>query len=160
MQVHLLRHAIAEDPAPGMRDRDRDLTREGVDKLRAVLRFAPKTGIDPAIIASSPYLRARETARIAAEVLRCKDRLQEWACLTPESDPEAVWTEIRVHKDAPQLLLVGHQPLFSGLTAYLLGDRSLRIDFKKSAWARIDIDRFGPAPRGILKWMLPPKMAD
>jgi hypothetical protein len=33
------------------------------------------------------------------------------------------------------------------------------VDMKKSALVRVDCDRFGPEPRGILKWMLTPATA-
>jgi len=57
------------------------------------------------------------------------------------------------------LLLVGHEPLFGLLFAYLLGEPGLLIDFKKGALARIDIESFGPQPRGVQRWFLPPKLA-
>ena len=39
--------------------------------------------------------------------------------------------------------------------------RHSRIDgrFKKGAVVRIDVDQFGIQPRGVLKWMLVPKLA-
>jgi phosphohistidine phosphatase len=33
MEIYILRHGIAEEPAPGMKDADRALTSEGAAKL-------------------------------------------------------------------------------------------------------------------------------
>ena len=64
---------------------------------------------------------------------------------------------------APLLLSGGshsqYAPLFGLLGAYLLGCRDLQIDFKKGALLRVDVDRFHGEPRGVLKWMLIPKLA-
>ena len=30
---------------------------------------------------------------------------------------------------------------------------------KKGALARIDVDRFGPKPQGLLRWLLTPRLA-
>jgi len=35
----------------------------------------------------------------------------------------------------------------------------LRIEMKKSAMARVDVDAVRPAPHGILRWMITPKLA-
>jgi len=35
----------------------------------------------------------------------------------------------------------------------------LRVDMKKAALVRIDCDRIGREPRGVLKWMLTPAVA-
>ena len=159
MDVYLLRHGIAENGRPGMPDADRELTSEGRKKLRETMRFARGGGVQPDYIVTSPYARALQTAKIAAEVLEhSKDLIQSQA-LVPHSRPELVWDEVRLHRDVSQLLLVGHEPLFSSLASYLLDAPSLRIDFKKGAIMRIEIDQFGPKPRGVLRWLISPKMA-
>ena len=71
----------------------------------------------------------------------------------------AVWDEIRVHHDELSILLAGHEPLFSSLTAHLLASPRMRVDFKKGAIVCIEVDRFGAEPQGALRWMLTPKLA-
>ena len=95
---------------------------------------------------------------VPAEAVVKEDLLRTHA-LTPDSRPAAVWDEIRIHRSVPQLLLTGHEPLFSALAAHLLGSPSLLVDFKKGALIRIDVDALGPHPRGILKWLLTPRLA-
>lgn len=159
MELYILRHGIAEDGKPGGRDADRALTSEGKRKLREVLRLAASAGVSPRCILTSPYLRAVQTAEIAAEVLGHRNDLLRTDALTPDSDPHGVWEEIRIHKGAESLLIAGHEPLLSRLVAHLLGAPALFVDMKKGALVRVDVDQFGPEPRGVLKWMLVPKLA-
>lgn len=159
MQIYLLRHGIAEDGRPGLRDADRALTPEGMKKLRAVLRLARTAGAQPSLILSSPYRRARETAEIASKELTYAGDILQTHALTPESSPQAVWDEVRVHRGEQALLLAGHEPLFSSLTAHLLGAPALLVDFKKGAIVRIDVESFGAQPRGVLRWMLTARVA-
>lgn len=79
--------------------------------------------------------------------------------LEPGGRPEAVWEEIRARRGEDQILLAGHEPLFSALTAHLLGVPALVVDFKKGALVRIDTQSFGAAPRGVLRWMLTARLA-
>jgi len=158
MELYILRHGIAEDGEAGQPDSARALTAEGKKRLRPVLRLAEKAGVAPTLILSSPYRRAMETAELAAKVLHYKGDVLRSKTLTPSGSPSSVWDEIRLHKDEPQILLTGHEPLFSSLTAYLLASPNLQIDFKKGAIARVDLDSFGSEPRGVLKWMLLPKL--
>jgi phosphohistidine phosphatase len=159
MQLYLLRHGIAEDGQAGQQDSERALTPDGKRKLRGVLKTAREANVKPALIVTSPYLRAVQTAELAAEVLGYAGELIEIGALAPSARPEDAWEEIRLYKDEAQVLAAGHEPLFSALTAYLLRSPSLQVDFKKGALVRIDFDRIGADPRGILKWMLVPKLA-
>ena len=158
MQLYILRHGVAENGKPGGSDADRALTADGKKKLRETLRVVQRAGVAPELIISSPYLRAMETAAIATEVFTYKEAVLQTKVLIPAEDPKPVWEEIRIHKSAASLLLVGHEPLLSALAAFLLGAPSVYVDMKKGAILRIDIDSFGAQPRGVLKWMLVPKL--
>jgi phosphohistidine phosphatase len=159
MEIYILRHGVAEDGQPGQPDSERPLTPDGRKKLRNVLRTAASAGVAPSLILTSPYKRALQTAQLAAEILDYKGELLRTKALEPASAPKAVWDEIRVHKDEAQILLSGHEPLFSRLTAYLLGSPSLQVDFKKGAIACVEVERFGAEPHGVLRWMLTSKLS-
>jgi phosphohistidine phosphatase len=160
MQVYLLRHGIAEDAKPGQADSERALTAEGREKLRRVLRRAGASGVNPDAILSSPYKRALETAAVAVEVLGCESEIERTPALVPEASPYDAWEVIRARRPDASILLASHEPLMSSLAALLLGCPALQVDMKKAALVRIDCDRFGPQPRGLLKWMLTPAVAD
>jgi phosphohistidine phosphatase len=159
MEIYILRHGIAEAAGAGMADADRALTVEGEQKLRDVLRSARKAKAEPALILTSPLRRAVETAAIAADVLGTNKGPVRTDALAPDSTPERIWQEIRANRSAGALLLAGHEPLLGQLLGYLLGCPTLEVDFKKGALARIDIDHFTGEPRGVLKWLLVPKLA-
>jgi phosphohistidine phosphatase len=160
MEVYLLRHGIADDTSPTGRDADRELTSEGRRKLQDVLKTVAAAGVNPEVIISSPYVRARQTADIACEIFGYKEAVHRSDALVPESDPQQVWQEIRnVYRGAHSILLASHEPLMGRCTGFLLGYPDLLIDFKKGAIVRIDVEQFGIGPRGLLRWMLIPKLA-
>ena len=160
MQVHLLRHGIAEDGHAGLSDGDRALTVEGRKKLRQVLQTAAKAGVKPTLMLTSPLKRAVQTAEIAKRTLGYSGEILQTRILTPGSSAEQVWEEIRVHREEASLLLTGHNPLFAHLAGYLLGNSNMQMEFKKGALLRVDVDAFGAEPRGILRWCLTAKLAE
>lgn len=159
MEIYLLRHGIAEDAGPGGSDARRALTGEGREKLRRVLGRARGAAAAPSLILTSPLLRARQTAEIAAEALGYDGELVESGALAPQGTPRGVWEEICARRSSPALLLSGHEPLLSRVVAFLLGTPALQVEMKKGALVRIDVEAFGSEPRGVLMWMLTPKVA-
>lgn len=159
MQVYLLRHGIADKDRPGVSDADRALTQEGRKKLRQVLKAAEKAQVQPSLILSSPLKRALQTAEIARELLGYKKDILRTKVLQPGASVEQVWEEIRVHRDEPALMLVGHNPLFAELSGYLLGSAEMQLDFKKGALLRVDFEQFRAQPKGTLRWYLTAKVA-
>ena len=156
MEIYLLRHGIAETARPGQPDAERALTGEGRDKLRRVLQRARAAGLKPAAILSSPYRRAMETAAVAKEALGYGGEIERAEALVPNASPFDAWEEIRSHKSESSILVASHEPLMSSLAAFLLGSPALQVDMKKAALVRVDCDRLGPQPKGVLKWMITP----
>jgi phosphohistidine phosphatase len=159
MEIYLFRHGSAEDARAGRPDSARELTEEGREKTAAVARMARKTGVRPLLVLTSPYIRARQTARIAAQELECSEAVVSFDSLVPHGSPETVWRDLRDYSEQPALLLAGHEPLLGRLAAFLLNAPSLEIEMKKSALVRIDVESVRSAPRGILRWMIIPRMA-
>jgi phosphohistidine phosphatase len=158
MEIYILRHGIAEDRADGG-DADRALTAAGRRKLRRVLARAAKAGVSPSLILASPLKRAVQTAEVAAESLGCRKKILQTDTLLPEAAPDAFWEEIRAHRHEKALLASGHEPMLSAAVAWLLGAPAVKVEMKKGALVRIDVDRFGPRPQGVLRWMLTPRLA-
>jgi phosphohistidine phosphatase len=159
MELYILRHGIAEDKAARGKDADRALTADGRKKLAMVLKRAAKAGVKPSLIITSPYVRARQSAEIAAETLGYADPLLESKALIPGSSPQAIWEEVRNHRTEEQLLLAGHEPLLSQTVSYLLSAPTLEFDFKKGAIVCLRIGSFRGDPHGVLQWILTPKIA-
>jgi len=158
MELYVFRHGIAEDAAPGQPDSSRALTDEGRKKVAEVVRTARRAGARPSLIVSSPYARALQTALAAAEEFDYQGDVLQTETLVPHGTPEAVWDELRQYRDESAILLAGHEPLLSRLVAYLLAAPALRVEMKKAAMVRIDVESFGPAPHGTLRWMITPRL--
>jgi phosphohistidine phosphatase len=158
MELYLFRHGIAEDAPPGRPDSSRALTAEGRERTAAVVKMARNAGVMPSLIASSPYLRAVQTAEVAAKEFGWKGELLKLVSLVPHGAPEAVWSDICGLKDESAVLLAGHEPLMASLAAYLLNAPGLIVDMKKSAMVRIDVAGLGAVPRGVLRWMIVPRL--
>jgi phosphohistidine phosphatase len=157
LRVYILRHATAEPRGPGVSESQRQLTAEGKQELRAVLRQASAAGVSPETILTSPWSRALETARIAGKALHC-ERVVETKSLLPDIPPAQVLREIRALPKVKEVMLAGHEPQLSRLAAFLL-EAHVGLDLKKGALLRIDIEENEGPPRGVLKWMLTPRLA-
>lgn len=158
MELYLFRHGIAEDAKPGRPDANRALTDEGKKKVADVVKAARRAGVEPSLIVSSPYVRAVETARIAAEVFEHKRDVVRTEALVPHGSPEKVWAELRDYREETAVLLAGHEPLLSHLVSFLLASPALRVEMKKAALVRIDVESFGAMPHGTLRWMITAKL--
>ena len=157
MDLYLLRHGIAEEGGAGMSDADRALTAEGRHKLCQVLTAACDAKVSLDLIVSSPFKRALQTAEVARKTLKYKGDIIRTKALEPSASVQQVWDEIRDYRDKACLMLVGHNPLFSQLAAYLLGSADMQVDFKKGGLMKINLEHFPPVPRGILCWYITPK---
>jgi phosphohistidine phosphatase len=157
MKICILRHAEAEPRGPSVAEGARKLTPKGKHELRAVLKVAREAGIEPQVILSSPWTRAIETASAASEALDC-ERVIETKSLLPGVAPAHIWGEIRALRPLKEIMVVGHEPHLSRLAAFLL-EAPVAIDLKKSGLLRIEVQEKEGPPRGVLKWMLTPKLA-
>ncbi len=157
MKLYILRHAIAEDRAEA--DSQRALTDEGRRKLAKVLAQAAKTGMAPEMILTSPYVRALQTARMAAEALGFRNSLIETDKLLPYSSPLDLWEELRGYRHVEQTLLVGHDPQLTELVCLLAGAPGGAIPMKKAGLACFHLRGWGPQPQATLSWLLTPKLA-
>jgi phosphohistidine phosphatase len=151
MEIYLLRHGAAERKAASGNDADRRLTPEGISTLRGVLKQARSAGLRPSLILSSPYVRAVETARIAARLLHYPAEILQTNRVTPDSSPEDLWTELRSHGDAASILVVTHEPLVSATVCWMLGSHRAMIEFAPAMMVRVDVDPPGAEPRGVLR---------
>jgi phosphohistidine phosphatase len=157
MDLYLLRHGIAEEGQAGANDANRALTAEGRRKLRQVLTAACDAKVSLDLILSSPLKRALQTAEVARKTLKYKGDIVKTRSLEPGASVQQVWDEIRDHRDKSFLMMVGHNPLFSQLAAYLLGSPDIQVDFKKGGLMKISFEHFPPVPRGVLCWYITAK---
>lgn len=142
MLVLLWRHGPAGDKArwaeSGQDDASRPLTDEGRAKTRRAAKGLDALVSELDLIAVSPLIRARETARFAAERFP-KARRAVRADLVPTADPRraARWLEGLA---AGTVCVVGHEPHLSRLAGVLLGGAGAPpFELKKGGAALIDL---------------------
>ena len=162
MGIFVLRHGIAadRDPAEFPDDSLRPLSPRGERKLRRVCEAMREMELSFDLILSSPFLRARRTAEIAAETLGMGDCLRFDDELAPEGDPVSLIEHVNGISPAPRnLLLVGHEPYLSRLISVLTTGRGeLRVELKKGGLAGLEAQE-GLAfdSCAVLKWLLTPR---
>ena len=107
--LYVVRHAWAEDPGPGIDDHARRLTKKGRKRFEKFIRQLRDGGLEVDLIATSPLVRARETAEIMAEVLDNEPPIAVVDALAPASNWQALveWT---IEQDAARVAWVGHMP--------------------------------------------------
>jgi phosphohistidine phosphatase len=156
MQIYILRHGEAELREARKADAVRALTAKGKSDVRRVLSAAREAKLAPDYVFSSPLLRASQTAAVAVKLFGVRN-VVETKSLLPSASPQAIWKELDELRDAEQVLLAGHEPHLSHLIRFLL-EAPVVVDLKKGTLVRIDsTGRQGP-PRGVLKWMLTPRL--
>lgn len=159
MKLYLLRHAIAADHGtPGYdADSERPLTPEGEEKMRRIAEGMKALDLNFDIILSSPYVRAKQTAEIVAEVLQCPEALQLTATLAA-AHPTAVIQEINQrHRVMERILLVGHEPYLSHLISVLVtGTNAAEIVMKKGGLCKLDAGELQYGRCASLRWLMTP----
>lgn len=119
MWIYLLRHGVAEDHRPDLPDEDRALTDEGRRRLRRAGKAWQKLLSAPALVVTSPLLRARQTTEELVAALGDPGELRVDAGLVPGAPLHAALTllEAELLSGTESVALVGHEPHLG----YLLG---------------------------------------
>ena len=122
--------------------------------MQTALEKAREDGVAPRWIVASPYLRAQQTARIAARVFGYEEPVLMSTRLVPEAAPVEVWAEVRDMEPDSPLLFVAHEPLLSATASWLIGETRVMINFRPGTLVRIDFDAIGATPQGQHRWTL------
>lgn len=153
----LLRHAKAENGAPGIADLNRALNERGKQEAQAIGRFIKKQNVKFQLVLCSTAVRAVETAALvlaaadAAATVHHDQRIYE-------AGPPQLLEVISEVKDEPTgVLLVGHNPALEELLKALTGRGEkmapctlAKIDLQLAAWSRMI------EGKGSLEWILRP----
>lgn len=155
MILLFLRHAEAEPFASS--DASRALTPKGLEQAEKVGKFLLRNGILPDLILASPVRRARETAEIVAEKLR-KSAPVICPWLACGMTPATCFDEMMAYANFSQVLLVGHEPDFSGAIAELLGCRGAgNIRVRKASLTALELSSLR-AGQGELQFAIPVRL--
>jgi phosphohistidine phosphatase len=158
MQLLVIRHAIAEDRETftGSSDAERPLTAKGKRRMRDGVRGMKTVIRRLDLLASSPLVRARQTADIVAETYRRVPRV-EIAELSPGAEPEAFEAWLVGQAGHEIVAVVGHEPTLSQCVTWLLAGRPGSVlELKKGAACLVDFPGAVARGKGVLQWLLTP----
>ncbi len=159
MDLYIVRHAIAvERGTPGYEDdSQRPLTEEGRKKMKKIVKGLRQLEVEPDLILTSPYVRARDTAEILAKGLKLKDKLAFSDNLIPPGNFDQLIDEIIEKYSVDSLALVGHEPMLSSFVGFLMtGSPNSTITLKKGGVCLLSSEDFRQQHRAMLQWLLTP----
>jgi phosphohistidine phosphatase len=154
MFLYIVRHAWAYEHGDPRwpDDSKRPLESEGAERFRRVVELLAARDFAPEVVATSPYVRCRQTAEIVAAHTSNLPRVIELAALTPGSDFEELekWTR---KQNAASVCWVGHSPDVERLVAALVSEGSdANVRFAKGSVAAIKIQGELERGAGELHW--------
>ena len=160
MKLLIIRHGIAEDrdafAATGKSDDLRPLTAEGRTKMAHAAEGLREVVPDISLLASSPLVRARETAEIVGHVYEIKVGSTTDA-LRPEASFDEFLDWLRDDRAQPVVAVVGHEPQLSTLATWLIsGIEESRIELKKGGACLLTFDGAPKAGSATLDWLMQP----
>ena len=124
--IWLLRHGDAEDGA-GKPDAERELTEKGERQSRDAGKALKALGVELDVCLTSPKVRAKQTAELAWNRSIARSR-------RTNGSPGATSIRSR-YAGRGEVMLVGHEPDFSGAVALVTGSR---VKMKKGGVAALD----------------------
>jgi phosphohistidine phosphatase len=156
MRLLIVRHGIAAERGPGIVDDERQLTPRGRKRFRRAAQGLARVCKRPAAALTSPLIRARQTAEIAAAAWGRLDPVDVPALAS--GDDEGLEGVLATYPADATLAIFGHEPHLSALLARLLGSGLPdRLTFRKGGAALVQLPgRLGEG--GQLLWYLPPRL--
>lgn len=155
MNIYLVRHAIAESHASS--DSERSLTEDGFAQAAMVAEAIKKLNIKLDMVATSPYLRACQTAEAFTKVFGCD--LEKLGELAPGVNMDSLFKKLQVYETLNEIMLVGHEPDMGEITSTLVhGERMFRMPYKKSQVCCVRDCEVPPVMPGVLSWLITPQI--
>lgn len=153
MRIYLFRHgeALSKGDPSVSSDAERPLIEEGVRRTRQSAEGLVKLGLSFDAILTSPWMRARQTAQIVAEVLEFPGKPEVMEQLAGDRSVEDAIGALATHDKQDHIMLVGHQPLLGEIAAYCLSlSTAMQVDMKKSGIVCVEVARIPPKNPGTL----------
>jgi phosphohistidine phosphatase len=162
MELVMIRHAIAEEremfAQTSLPDEQRPLTNLGRQKMKDIAAGLKSVVGHLDLLASSPLVRAVQTAEIIGEVFEGMPivLLNE---LAPTAAPERLTQWLGTQPLDSRIAVVGHEPGLGRLASrFLDAEGRLEISIKKGGMCLVEFaDSIGPG-FGVLRWFVKPSM--
>ncbi len=155
MELLLLRHGKAAPHGEARADAGRELVAKGIQQSQACGKYLLATDLLPEIVLTSPLLRARQTADHFCQSAKLPGPvIQSW--LAAGMHPDLALRELASFSDFKRICIVGHEPDFSSLIAWVTSSEGGAIEMRKGAIALLELRP--PSRRGTLRFLIPPQM--
>jgi len=161
MRLYIVRHAIAAPHGtPGIQDDDRDLTKEGIKRMREAAAGLRSLDYVPELLLSSPLIRALRTAEILLEAFGKGIELKTTSALAPSSSRQELYKEMaRYSKGLKSLMIVGHQPSLGEIAGEIAwGSPEHFVELKKGGACAIEVESTEGVPKGSMISLLTPSI--
>lgn len=158
MDVLIVRHARAEEridfAMSGLPDSERPLTRDGMERFKKAVPGLRRFVLALHGVATSPWLRAGQTAKILAKAYKLKP--VELVALEPPIDFDGICQWLMEQKGGC-VALVGHEPDLGELASrFLCSEGESFMPLKKGGACLIGFNGPPEAGSGELRWLLTP----
>jgi phosphohistidine phosphatase len=150
MALYLVQHGKS---LPKEVDPDQRLSEAGIAETRRVAQVASGYHLTIKRIDHSGKPRARQTAEIFAEALSPANGVRQIGGINPMDDVTAIAPRLRPEED---LMLVGHLPFMSRLTAYLIAGRLEPPVLKFQNSGIVCLDKEPEGENWLMIWTLMP----
>jgi phosphohistidine phosphatase len=154
--LYFLRHAAAAEAAGGEPDLARALSPGGRADIAAAGPLWRRLNLRPDLIVSSPAVRARQTAELAAAALGIRRPIRVEGELAPGARWPAFARQASAEPDARRVLFVGHEPDLSAVIAQLTGGLPVRM--RPAGVACVEFPGVPEPGGGELAWLLDPDL--
>jgi phosphohistidine phosphatase len=154
INLYLVRHSDAEKANPLKSDFERELTPEGKEAILKAALGWKKLVASFDIIASSPLIRAVQTAEIIAKTFSYKKKIFKDERLSTGCKPEGFLEAVK-SLEGNNIVVIGHSPDLSIITSSLISSSGAFIDFKKAAIAKISFEGRIRLTKGMLEFLIP-----
>lgn len=162
MRIVIFRHGPAgrRDARKWPDDGKRPLTERGRQRTELAARGMARLESGWAAILTSPLVRARQTADVAAAVLAPTSGIVVVDALSPGGGQREVLARLRQCGPDDLVAVVGHEPELGELAGTLAFGPGVRVPLKKAGACCVWIEGQGARPgAGRLEWLLPPRIA-
>ena len=157
MNLYLIRHGDAEKSSISKTDFDRELTPKGRELTKKSFEALKKIIKHFDVIASSPLIRAVQTAEIVANIFDHSKKVIIDKRITAGSSSEDLIDFIR-SINVENIAVVGHEPDMSNYVSALTSSSGMFLEFKKGAIAKINFEGKIRQGNGTLEFLIPPKV--
>lgn len=161
MEIYLIRHGIAQEATSEIKDEERNLTELGRKKTQKVAQRLKDLSLNFDLIATSPLVRAQQTAEILIST-GLSLQLEQCSYLAPSGSIQdwiAQWLVPKNYPPSTRLALVGHQPCLGNWAEILVwGEAKDNLVVKKAGIIGIETPHTGSVVGCCqMFWLTPPR---